>query len=176
MPDHFLSPSSKLTTLFAVSEPPEPPSAVFVTEVTSRSVTVSWSPAYDGNTPILGYMIQYRDRLSWHHKLSGHNLTVPGTATEATLTGLEPYTEYQVEVFSRNSVGVGSPSKQLLATTSQEAPSGPPQSVRVEPISATELRVTWQPPRREERNGLILGYYIRYARLGTQMLSKQTIR
>ena len=149
---------------------------MFVTSVTSRSITVSWYPAYDGNTPILGYMVQCRARVSWHRALASHNITVPGTSSEATITGLEPHTEYQVEVYSTNSVGVGLPSQQLLATTGAEAPSGPPQSVRVEAVSATELRVTWQPPRREERNGPILGYYIRYARLGTQMLSKQTIR
>ena len=157
------------------SEPPEPPSAVFLTDVTSRSISVSWYPAYDGNTPILGYMVQYRDRHSWHSH-TGQNITVTGPSSEATITGLQPHTEYQVSVFSRNSVGVGLPSQQLSVTTESEAPSGPPQSVRVEPVSSTELRVTWHPPRMEERNGDILGYYIRYGRLGTQMLSKQTIR
>ena len=155
-----------------------------MTEVTSRSVTVSWYPAYDGNTPILGYLLQYRARLttsptgsSWHlGNNQMKNLTIPATASSATIIGLEPDTEYQVAVLSRNSVGVGEPSQQVTATTGQEAPSGPPQSVRVEPVSSTELRVTWQPPRLGQRNGAILGYYIRYGRLGTEMLSKQTIR
>ena len=155
---------------------------MFVTEVTSRSVSVSWYPAYDGNTPILGYLLQYKARLTtataWHHNNnnSKKNLTIPASASSATIIGLEPDTEYQVSVLSRNSVGVGQPSQQVVATTAQEAPSGPPQSVRVEPVSSTELRVTWQPPRLAERNGAILGYYIRYGRLGTEMLSKQTIR
>ena len=154
---------------------------MFVTEVTSRSVRVSWYPAYDGNTPILGYLLQYRARLTtataWHHNNNNKvNLTIPASASSATIIGLEPDTEYQVAVLSRNSVGVGEPSQQVTATTGQEAPSGPPQSVRVEPVSSTELRVTWQPPRLGQRNGAILGYYIRYGRLGTEMLSKQTIR
>ena len=68
---------------FSVSEPPEPPSAVFLSDVTSRSAKVSWYPAYDGNTPILGYMVQYRNKLSHFHK----NVSVSGTATTTTLTG-----------------------------------------------------------------------------------------
>ena len=149
-----------------------------MTEVSSRSVSVSWYPAFDGNTPILGYLLQYRATGSSWHLSNNHmkNLTIPATASSATIIGLEPDTEYQVVVLSRNSVGVGQASHLVRATTGQEAPSGPPQSVRVEPVSSTELRVTWQPPRLSQRNGPILGYYIRYGRLGTEMLSKQTIR
>ena len=36
--------------------------------------------------------------------------------------------------------------------------------------------INLQPPRLSERNGKIVGYYIRYGRLGTEMLSKMTIR
>ena len=47
-------------------------------------------------------------------------------------------------MFSSNSVGLGSPTKALTVMTSEEAPSGPPSQVRVEPVSSSELRVTWQ--------------------------------
>ena len=33
-----------------------------------------------------------------------------------------------------------------------------------------------QPPRLADRNGRILGYYIRYGKLGSETLAKQTIR
>ena len=76
-----------------------------MTEVTSRSVTVSWYPAYDtGNTPILGYLLQYRARLTsattsaWQMNNMKKNLTIPATASSATIIGLEPDTEYQVRV------------------------------------------------------------------------------
>ena len=111
-----------------------------MTDVRSRSVTLSWYPAYDGNSPILRYMVRYRDMLSHVYT----NNTVAGTVTSTTITGLSPHTEYQVQVFSGNSVGLGSPTKMIRVTTEEEAPSGPPQSVRVEPVSSTELRVTWQ--------------------------------
>ena len=49
-----------------------------------------------------------------------------------------------LQVFSSNSVGLGSPTKAVRVVTLEEAPSGPPSQVRVEAVSSTELRVTWQ--------------------------------
>ena len=89
------------------AEPPEPPTAVFVSDVSSRSVVVTWYPSYDGNTPVLHYVLRYRDRMAPVHVMSG-NVSVPGTLTTATISGLQPDTEYQVQVFSSNSVGLGS--------------------------------------------------------------------
>ena len=43
----------------------------------------------------------------------------------------------------------------------------------LESLSSKDM---FQPPRVSERNGKIVGYYIRYGRLGTEMLSKLTIR
>lgn len=41
-------------------EPPEPPANFRVLETTSRSVKVQWRKPYDGNSPVLGYVVQYR--------------------------------------------------------------------------------------------------------------------
>ena len=49
-----------------------------------------------------------------------------------------------LQVFSSNSVGLGSPTKAVRVVTMEEAPSGPPSQVRVEAVSSSELRVTWQ--------------------------------
>lgn len=42
------------------------------------------------------------------------------------------------------------------------APSGPPTVVKVEAVDQNTLRVTWKPPKRDEWNGEILGYYVGY--------------
>lgn len=44
----------------------------------------------------------------------------------------------------------------------EEAPSGPPQNIQVEPVDQHTLKVTWKPPLREEWNGEIMGYYVGY--------------
>ena len=41
-------------------------------------------------------------------------------------------------------VGLGEPAVAVSLTTQEEAPSGPPRGVRVEAVSSTQLRVTWQ--------------------------------
>ena len=125
------------------AEPPEPPTAVFVSDVSSRSVVVTWYPSYDGNTPVLSYVLQYRDRMT-PVTMASRNVSVGGSMTTATITGLQPDTEYQLQVFSSNSVGLGAGSRTVMVRTREEAPSGPPTSVRVEAVSSTEIRVTWQ--------------------------------
>ena len=100
------------------SEPPEPPTNVYITEVSSRSISLAWYPAFDGNSPVLHYMVQYKERASpWREQ---NNLTVGGAASAVVVTDLEPYTEYQLHVVSVNSIGAGPPSKVVTAVTSEE--------------------------------------------------------
>ena len=54
--------SQALPTFLAVFEPPEPPTSVYVMDVTSRAVVLAWYPAFDGNSPVLNYMVQHKVR------------------------------------------------------------------------------------------------------------------
>lgn len=49
-------------------------------------------------------------------------------------------------------------------------PSGPPLDIRVEPKSSTELIVSWDPPQRDLWNGNILGYYVGFQEVRTNVL------
>ena len=55
-----------------------------------------------GNTPILGYLVQFWQTSG--HGMAGRgvagvrNVTVTGSSTSVTLTSLRPATEYQVQV------------------------------------------------------------------------------
>lgn len=42
------------------TERPDPPSALQVIEIGSRSIKLSWNKAFDGNSPIREYIIQYQ--------------------------------------------------------------------------------------------------------------------
>lgn len=48
------------------------------------------------------------------------------------------------------------------AMTEGETPGGPPRNLKVEPVSSTELKVTWDPPDDDLWNGEILGYNVGY--------------
>lgn len=47
-----------------------------------------------------------------------------------------------------------------MVTTEPQKPSGPPINIQIQPISSTELVVTWAPPHNDLQNGEILGYNI----------------
>jgi len=46
--------------------------------------------------------------------------------------------------------------------TLSPVPSGPPENLRGVFLNSTSLRITWEPPRLEDQNGVIRGYNISY--------------
>ena len=104
-------------------------------QVTSRAISLAWYPAFDGNSPVLSYLLQYKSSASpWGEKT---NRSVSSALSSATVGGLLPFTEYTVQVpstflppaslvplhhqvVSVNSIGVGPPSNTVTATTAEE--------------------------------------------------------
>ena len=39
---------------------------------------------------------------------------------------------------------------------------GEPRRVRVEALNSTAIRIEWQPPKRDERHGIVRGYHIHF--------------
>lgn len=48
----------------------------------------------------------------------------------------------------------------LDVTTEGEKPGGPPRNLKVEAVSSTELKISWDPPDPDLWNGEILGYHV----------------
>ncbi|KAH8024649.1 hypothetical protein HPB51_000129 [Rhipicephalus microplus] len=71
-------------------------------------------------------------------------IPIPGTQLEMTLDSLSPNSAYRVEVVAVNGIGTGNPSEPLFFTTDTEAPSAKPVDLKVIPLNATSLRVTWK--------------------------------
>jgi len=78
----------------------------------------------------------------------------------ALVTGLQPATKYLLRVIAAGDAGWSSPSEDLVAITNPERPSGPPERIEVRSLSSTQLLVTWWPPQKDQRNGIVLGYNI----------------
>lgn len=137
-----------------------------------RTVNISWTPGFDGNSPILKYIIQRREVLelentgplpdnlqNWITELSN----VSATASSALIFNLKAATNYQFRVSAVNKVGEGyasEPSNTLQLP--QEVPSAPPSSIVGSARSSSEIITQWQPVPEEHRNGQILGYILRY--------------
>lgn len=43
----------------AVQERPEAPNTLKILQIQSRSVKLAWTKPFDGNSPIIGYLVQY---------------------------------------------------------------------------------------------------------------------
>ncbi|XP_067628011.1 cell adhesion molecule Dscam1 isoform X11 [Eurosta solidaginis] len=143
-----------------IQEVPEMPYALKVLDKSGRSVQLSWAQPYDGNSPLIRYIIEFkRSRASWDEV---DRVMVPGDTTEAQVQKLSPATTYNIRIVAENAIGTSQTSEAVTIITAEEAPSGKPQNIKVDPVNQTTLRVTWKPPARSEWNGEILGYYVGY--------------
>ncbi|XP_055318398.1 cell adhesion molecule Dscam2 isoform X22 [Sitodiplosis mosellana] len=144
-----------------IQEVPEMPYALKVLDKSGRTVQLSWAKPYDGNSPLKRYIIEFKtSRGSWEHDVD--RVIVPGHTNEAQVQQLSPATTYNFRIVAENEIGVSDSSEVVPIITAEEAPSGKPQNIKVEPTSQTSLRVTWKAPPRSDWNGEILGYYVGY--------------
>ena len=83
-----------------------PPASVNISDVTSFSITVHWKPVIciHRNGNITGYSVQF----AGHGSGSTQNVSVVGSdSTETILFGLDPTTDYSIEVAAVNSARTG---------------------------------------------------------------------
>jgi mannan endo-1,4-beta-mannosidase len=101
--------------------PPTAPGTPAASEVTSSSVTLTWSAATDA-TGVTGYDVV---------RISGGTETVATstTRTTATLTGLSPATAHTFAVYARDAAGNRSPRSGTVTVTT--APGGTPSACGV---------------------------------------------
>nr|AEC50084.1 down syndrome cell adhesion molecule [Pacifastacus leniusculus] len=144
-----------------IQEHPEQPNSLKVLDKSGRSVELSWTPPYNGNSPITRYIVEYKlSRRNWDS--DGERMMVPGDQNMAAVLDLRPATTYHLRIVARNEIGDSDPSDTVTIITAEEAPSGAPRDLKVEAVDQSSLRVTWKPPVREEWNGDIQGYQVGY--------------
>ncbi|XP_072143985.1 cell adhesion molecule Dscam1-like [Dermacentor andersoni] len=144
-----------------VQEPPDKPRGLEATQTESRAVTLSWSPPYSGNSPVLKYLLEHKRRDgSWEH--DSQITAIESTEFSHVASGLRPKTSYEFRLRAENAIGASDPSDTLVLTTEEEAPTGAPRDIKVTPTGSRSLHVSWKPPLDEESNGLVQGYYVGY--------------
>ncbi|XP_015279542.1 PREDICTED: fibronectin [Gekko japonicus] len=136
-----------VTTLENVSPPRRPR----VTDVTERTVTITWRTKTE---TITGFQI---DAIP----ASGQNpvqRTISPDVRSYTITGLQPGTDYKIYIYALNDNARSSPAV-VDASTAIDAPS----NLRFLTTTSNSLLLTWQAPRAK-----ITGYIIRYEAPGGQ--------
>ncbi|XP_022655321.1 Down syndrome cell adhesion molecule-like protein 1 homolog isoform X5 [Varroa destructor] len=141
-----------------VKDVPGAPQDVRVKDIWSRSVSVYWTPSYDGNSPISKYIVNY-----WkQHGVSNRpqEFGVPSAQHFTLVRDLQPGTQYVLNVLAENSIGKSEGSRTVTFTTNDEEPEAPPLDVNALTQGPTTVLVSWKAPQKDTWNGDIEGYYI----------------
>ncbi|XP_071522341.1 cell adhesion molecule Dscam1 [Panulirus ornatus] len=102
-----------------IQEHPEQPSSLKVLDKSGRSVELSWTPPYDGNSPITRYIVEYKlSRRNWD--TDGERMMVPGDQNMAAVLDLRPATTYHLRIVARNEIGDSDPSDTVTIITAEE--------------------------------------------------------
>ncbi|MXW17846.1 MAG: hypothetical protein F4Z83_09920, partial [Gemmatimonadetes bacterium] len=152
------------TTAAAPTDPPDPPTGLTATAVSSSRINLAWNPPVDdGGSPITGY------RLEWSQNgTSGWTLLNPDTTSTATTysdTGLDPVTTRHYRVLAININGRSGWSAVHSATTPADVP-GMPIGLAAAAQGQTQINLSWTAPT-ETGGAAITGYDIETSSQGT---------
>ena len=154
-----------------------------------RSVNLTWLAAFDGNNPIIKYVVQVRitaaldvpkqppesagssndwyvikDNVPASFFFSiAQNLNQP-IYHSTRLADLKPALSYEFRVSAVNGIGEGMPSRPSNnVTIPEEAPSQSPQNLQASAIDSRWIYLQWAPPIVDAWNGRLKGYQIAYS-------------
>ncbi|CAN9514909.1 unnamed protein product [Ophioblennius macclurei] len=137
------------------------PLKIEISEVKERSITIRWTPGFDGGRPITGYIIHLKQKLAQWDSALRTEIYNP-ELTQVTLVDLRPAKAYNIRMFADNIVGMSEASDVITVTTKEGAPEGAPLDMRLEAISSHSIKVSWKPPRADLRNGVLRSYSVSY--------------
>ncbi|XP_077460380.1 sidekick cell adhesion molecule 1b [Stigmatopora argus] len=156
---------SRSVRLEVIELPHSPRSLVaLLNDSDSRSVLLSWLRPFDGNSPLLYYLLELSENNSpWKVYLS----EVDPTVTNISVGGLTPARTYQFRLCAVNHVGRGQYSAETQRLMlREEAPSAPPKNIVASGRTNQSIMVQWQPPPESQLNGVLRGYMLRYRLAG----------
>ena len=112
--------------LFNSTVVPDPPHTLTVDFNGSWVVNISWTAGFDGKSPIQNYTVEISQDnqifkgVICQGSLSSGACVVSSSSTKASLTGLLPWTTYNIRVFATNAIGKSNSSQILNVTTDEE--------------------------------------------------------
>ncbi|GAB6030517.1 Down syndrome cell adhesion molecule-like protein 1 [Chamberlinius hualienensis] len=128
-----------------VQEVPDAVKKIKLGKPTSKSVEISWSQPFDGNSPVNGYTVEFRPKeIETGKPLDSKNITTGTEETTLTLTDLKPATQYQIRLFAHNKMGQSNASQVFDLITAEEAPTGPSRDVQITAIDTHTVKVSWK--------------------------------
>ena len=147
-----------------------------------RSVNLTWQSSFDGNSPILKYIIHAKIN-SFENSLSQFEYTDEWFVIKdnvlvtpyfynnnqpqvywSIIYDLKPAYTYEFRVSAVNGIGEGMASRASnKVIIPEEAPSQPPQNIQAFAIDSRTISLQWQLPVVSSWNGRLKGYQIAYS-------------
>ncbi|KAJ4945194.1 hypothetical protein JOQ06_013729, partial [Pogonophryne albipinna] len=147
------APSRLIQTL--QDAPDSHPSNLTLLSATQTSLRFNWKPLPETEFNSSPETVGYRLRV-WRTDGQGEDRTEDvereGGTSETTVEGLNPFTQYQVQIQAYNSIGSGPWSHTVAALTAES-----------EAVSSTRILLKWSPLPQAQKNGIILGYKVIYS-------------
>src|SRR6185437_11627046 len=126
--------------------PPEPPTGLTATTVSSSQINLSWTaPSNNGGSAVTGYKIEQSTNSvsTWSMIVSNSG----STGTTYSNVGLAASTSYTYRVSAINSVGTSAPSGTASATTSAALTvPQPPTNLSATAVSSSQINLSWNAP------------------------------
>uniref|UniRef100_A0A8C4WY39 receptor protein-tyrosine kinase n=1 Tax=Eptatretus burgeri TaxID=7764 RepID=A0A8C4WY39_EPTBU len=153
-----------------VKELPHIPNDLTVKKTSPHSVLLSWSPGFDGFSPLHSCSIEFFEKQT-NQTSEGLEIEQVGTGVKLEFLALEPYegnvtslaalTQYQFRVACENSIGLSQWSPLVFAETTEGVPSVAPENVTFEEKDDA-LLLQWSELPPGQANGILLGYRVLY--------------
>ncbi|CAH3116195.1 unnamed protein product [Pocillopora meandrina] len=160
--------SSILTERTKEDAPSQAPTKFSVSASSSTSITASWllPPVNSRHGIIKGFKLFYKRKGSYD---SATSLNIRGGATQSKIvTGLDKYTEYELQVLAFTSAGDGPKSPSQVVRTREDAPDAPTflsySDLSPNKSHGPRIILNWSKP--QEPNGVIRSYTLFYSHDG----------
>ena len=121
---------------------PEKPSLSPDPDDGHQALAFEWAAPENSGPPITSYVVQYRIEGSGDE---WNQVTVDGNSVEATVSGLEPYTEYEAQVRAVNDEGEGKWSESGKGSTFAAQPANSPPEFDDDAVSTISIAENSQP-------------------------------
>ncbi|KAM9445055.1 neural cell adhesion molecule L1.1 [Clarias gariepinus] len=150
----------KSTGTLTVMDKPDSPHSLKLKEETSRSVTLSWIPGYDNNSPVFEFVIEVQETLQAEMGTHKEMKLVPAEIHHLEIP-LLPFCTYHFKVAAVNKIGASKFSEPAESyTTPAAAPDITPVKIRTESTDPDSMVITWEELEPKHFNGPDFGYKV----------------